>query len=210
MSNDHIFEYLAYYLNMKLAPEYAVMVNGTWGIGKTFAVKKFVRKQTGHGIIYVSLYGARSTDDIDQRIIVGMMPALDTPLGKIGGRIVGAVAQKYGLSEIIKGGDIKSLSPPGMIVFDDLERATMGPVEVLGYVSQLVEQEGRKVVLIGNECELHDRDNYNRVREKVIGITFDFEQDVHSAVGPFIEALPSEAAASSLHCAPHLWGRASV
>jgi hypothetical protein len=191
--NEHIFGYLKYYLEMSAAPEYAVMINGPWGIGKTSAVKQFINKHKRQGIIYASLYGAKSAEDIDQRIIVGMMPALETPLGKIGGRIVGALAQKYGLSDLIKGGDVKSLAAPELIVFDDLERALMEPAELLGYINQMVEHEGRKAVILANEAEIKERIHYTRVREKVIGITFDFQQDVHAALGSFIAGLPTEA-----------------
>jgi hypothetical protein len=191
MSNDHICEYLAYYVTLP-DPGYAVMVNGTWGIGKTYAVKQFVEKNRGHGIIYVSLFGAKSAEDIDQRIIVGMMPVLNSPLAKIGGRIAGALAQKYGLSDLIKVGEVKELAKLDLIVFDDFERAAMKPVELLGYISPLVENERKKVVIIANENEIQERDDYNRRREKVIGITFDFQQDVHAALGPFIKELPTE------------------
>jgi hypothetical protein len=137
------------------------------------------------------LSGAKSTDDIDQRIVVAMMPALNTALGKIGGRLVGQLAQTYGLSDLLKAGDIKALASPNLVIFDDLERAVLGPIEVLGYVNQFVEHEGKKAVVIGNESEIKDRD-YIRVREKVIGITFDFQQDVHAALGPFIAELTTE------------------
>jgi hypothetical protein len=52
MSNEHIFEYLTYYLELKATPEYAVMVKGAWGIGKTFAIKRFVEQHKGRGILY--------------------------------------------------------------------------------------------------------------------------------------------------------------
>ena len=38
--NDHIREYLKYYISFPRSPGYAVLLNGAWGIGKTFLIKK--------------------------------------------------------------------------------------------------------------------------------------------------------------------------
>jgi predicted ATPase len=42
--NQHIWEYLKFYISMKHAPYFAVMIDGAWGIGKTYLVKKFLQQ----------------------------------------------------------------------------------------------------------------------------------------------------------------------
>ena len=140
MNNQHIFDYLKYYLGLR-APEYAVMINGAWGIGKTFAIDAFRNARKGQGIIYVSLYGVKTAEEIDQGIVNGMMPLLNTTVGKIGGRLVGSVAKTFGAGEVIKAGELSKLAAPDTIIFDDFERAAMDPVELLGYINQWVEHE---------------------------------------------------------------------
>lgn len=42
-NNNHVINYLDYYLNLD-NPEYAVLINGDWGIGKTFLIKEYVTR----------------------------------------------------------------------------------------------------------------------------------------------------------------------
>ena len=41
-TNAHIHEYLSYYLALRHPPHYAVLLNGPWGVGKTFLMKKYL------------------------------------------------------------------------------------------------------------------------------------------------------------------------
>ena len=171
MSNEHIFEFIDYYIGLPKPPQYAVMINGSWGIGKTYRVKRFIeaKKVDGKQICFVSLYGVKSTDEIDQLILVAIMPMLGTPLGAAAGRIAKAWAQKFGLGDAVNLSEAKRHLTIDLMVFDDLERAKLSPVEVLGYINQFIEQEGRKAVLIANEAEAERNDvRYRQLREKVI------------------------------------------
>ena len=37
-SNKHIEEFLDYYLNVEQSPDYAVLITGCWGSGKTYFI----------------------------------------------------------------------------------------------------------------------------------------------------------------------------
>ena len=41
--NDYIIEYLDYYINLE-NPQYAVLLTGKWGCGKTYFIKKLIEK----------------------------------------------------------------------------------------------------------------------------------------------------------------------
>jgi len=58
-NNSHVKDYLAYYTALPHSPHHAVMINGPWGIGKTWFVKTFLRQHVGQDkkYIYISLYG---------------------------------------------------------------------------------------------------------------------------------------------------------
>ena len=62
--NQHVTEYLDYYCAMDNAPEFAVLLNGEWGSGKTWFIKKFI-EENDLKIIYVSLYGITSFTEIE-------------------------------------------------------------------------------------------------------------------------------------------------
>lgn len=84
-SNKHIEEFLDYYLNVEQSPDYAVLITGCWGSGKTFFIRHFLEKQGAVGkdvvkkfdwltgfkkytVVYVSLFGVKVHEDINKKI----------------------------------------------------------------------------------------------------------------------------------------------
>ena len=69
--NKGLVEYLDEYM-LNPDPQYAIMINGKWGCGKTFFIKKWMKayeegKNNTEKIlkpIYVSLYGLKETAQI--------------------------------------------------------------------------------------------------------------------------------------------------
>ena len=76
--NKHIEEYLDYYFDGKKKFEYAVLLNGAWGSGKTWFVKQYLEKKKDQGkkICYVSLNGITKTSLIDEAIFKSIHPIL--------------------------------------------------------------------------------------------------------------------------------------
>ena len=69
-----------------------------------------------------------------------------------------------------------------IFVLDDLERSTIPIEELLGCISDIAEQEECKFILISNEEKIKDLDKYHEIKEKVIGHTYLFKQDVQSVI----------------------------
>ena len=65
-------DYLNYYVGVD-EPEYAVLVTGAWGVGKTFQVRSFLPQSTSY---YVSLYGLTTTEAIHEAVLAEMAPAV--------------------------------------------------------------------------------------------------------------------------------------
>jgi len=66
------------------------------------------------------------------------------------------------------------------LCFDDLERKgkDLSIKEVLGYInSNFVEHNFQKVIIIGDESNITDKDDYDDIKEKVIGRTIKYELD---------------------------------
>lgn len=84
-SNKHICTYLTYYLGLAHAPGFAVLISGPWGVGKTYLLKKFLKKRFGDdtaNYVYVSLYGPSTIAEIDDALFQAAFPALTGPLPK--------------------------------------------------------------------------------------------------------------------------------
>lgn len=64
--NKAIINYLNYYLSLSQSPDYAVLINGDWGSGKTFLIEKFLEDKDNY--LYFSLYGIDSIDSVKAQI----------------------------------------------------------------------------------------------------------------------------------------------
>jgi len=65
--NSHVETYLDYYCELSHAPEFAVLLKGQWGAGKTWFIDRYIKKleEKSRRCLYVSLYGMTSLSDID-------------------------------------------------------------------------------------------------------------------------------------------------
>lgn len=210
-SNQHIIDYLDYYINLETSPEFAVLIRGVWGVGKTHLVKKIIVEQEKNGkkFLKVSLYGLNSTVDIDHAIFAQLHPLLASKGMKLAGQVLKGVLKTTVNIDLNKDGSkdgslspqIPDISPPEyfkntdskVLIFDDLERCLLPISVVMGYLNQLVESKGLKVVIIANEEELYANDQnkegenkYSRVKEKVIGKSLDVVPNFTEAFDAFL------------------------
>jgi DNA polymerase III delta prime subunit len=174
-NNKHVWDYLTYYLRLAHAPGFAVLLSGPWGVGKTYLLKAFLKKESGEdtaNYVYVSLYGLSSIEEIDDALFQAAFPALTGTAAKVVGRVA-----KVGLKFLkVEPGewDIKEFLNKfraKVYVFDDLERCEAPTNKVFGYINQFVEHAGAKVIILANEKEIGGDKDYTRRREKLIGKT---------------------------------------
>src|SRR5262249_39994881 len=74
-------------------------------------------------------------------------------------------------------------------VFDDLERCEMPINKSLGYINEFVEHDVHKVVIVANDQEIKDKEEYARRREKLIGKTFEVQSVLDEALPFFSKAI---------------------
>lgn len=186
--NRHVREYLAYYISLTHSPKYAVMINGPWGIGKTFLVRKIMR-ELGHigEHVYVSLYGLQSIDEIDSALFSAINPIAGPKGVRIAGRMVSAIAKSaFRFEANLKPEDLVNKFGGSLFVFDDLERSEMSINAVLGYINEFVEHDGCRVIVIANEAEIPKDGQYLSRREKLIGKTLEVQSALDEALVHFI------------------------
>ncbi len=214
VNNEHVREFLKYYCDLPKEPQYAVLLTGLWGSGKTWFIKNFIAnhlQQPGR-VLYLSLYGVQSFDDIESEFFRLLHPVLGSKPVRILHRLARGVI-KTSINFDLDGdgesdGSVScgistekmleriSLDPSQILVLDDLERCSIPTADLLGYVNQFIEHGGIKAVLIANEAELLKHDpgtdlGYARIKEKLIGRTFEVIPEVASALESFAADLPS-------------------
>ena len=65
---------------------YALMINGKWGCGKTYFIKKTLidhLKQKKKEVVYVSLYGVKEADEIGKSLFIRALKGKNKKLGEL-------------------------------------------------------------------------------------------------------------------------------
>lgn len=223
-SNQHIREFLSYYCQLKSPPEYAVLIKGFWGTGKTWFIQDCLKElqKAGQEHLYVSLYGVTSVEDIESDFFRQLHPLLSSKSVKLVGKLVKGLLKASIKFDIDEDGqsdgtltvgvpnekllDSLKVSEGKVLVFDDVERCAIPICHLLGYINQFVEHSGFKVILIANENEIVEREKvdesnfnaYRRVKEKLVGKTFEIVPEIVPALGHFVAQLQCEKAKSAI------------
>lgn len=191
--NQHINEFLDYYLNLN-EPQYAVLLSGKWGSGKTFFINQVTDKyQNTKNIVKVSLFGLKSKEDIHKKVLLKLFNIDDTHDVSVTAKLVGQILKKItgiNLSDMPMGWALKQEGNQNVIfIFDDLERAGIELLELHGYINGLTETHKQKVILLADEDKLKEDEKYILFKEKTIGKTFQIEQDFETAFKTFTNEL---------------------
>jgi hypothetical protein len=210
--NKHIIKYLDYYCALNNSPEFAILLRGKWGSGKSWFIKKYLEENYRENFLYVSLNGVTSYSEIEDTFFEQIHPLLSSKGMKLAGKLLKGIIKTTikvdldigknedinitsGLSDINLPSYLKKLDGK-IIIFDDLERCALPINQILGYINQYVENKGMKVLLIANEEEIINTDNednktdnakrYLTIKEKIIGKSFDIQPDEVNALEDFI------------------------
>lgn len=197
-------------------PQYAVLLDGKWGCGKTFFIKSWLdtfqtENEDELAPMYVSLFGVQTVKQINDTINGLLFPFMNNKVYKIGKTITKMVASAALRFNVDYDGDKKSdgtvdfkldplmdllndkkkeLKGRRILIFDDLERANIGVKELYGYINWFVEHNRFKVIVVCNSTEITDIETFNRFREKVIGRTFEIHSDIDAAINSFANEIP--------------------
>lgn len=205
--NQHIIDNLDNYLSLT-NPEYAFLINGEWGIGKTYFIEKYIEnKKDKYQLIKISLFGLKSINEINSNIYQNLHPILGSKHARLASHMIkGALSMGIRLDlnfdenpETLLNLKASSLSSffdndidnkETCIVFDDLERSSIPIKELLGFINQLVETSQVKTILIANEDNIlactEKEQVYKSFKEKVIGKTFRIEHNINDVLNAFL------------------------
>ena len=208
---DNITQAIMQYIDMRT--DYAVMLTGEWGSGKTFYVnnvlKKEIEKHEDYKPIVISLFGVGSTEEINTKILMETLPILSENKIQVGSQI-GKIALR-GAMNLLRLGDLEKytgelgaisdkLTKHNKLVlfFDDFERrGNISLTELTGYINALVEDKSSKVIIVANESEISELkeeaekskpSDYQPLKEKLVQSTFLFDPDFSASLQEIMDA----------------------
>ena len=210
---EFIANYLRNYRQSENA-DYAILISGRWGSGKTYFVKQFLsdeQKSGGANYVYVSLNGICNKSEIDYQIVQQLHPMLTKKsvkcVCKLASTVVRGAAGFFSSGVVDIKSDIFALSKlmrsrAFVLVLDDIERCLLPPAVLFGYVSELLAEQ-IKVILVGAEnqfSELHSNGgiSYREIKEKVVGKTFEIPPDIDAIYESLVAASGCSRAKDSL------------
>lgn len=212
--NENITEYLYKYVENP-DPQYAVMLKGKWGCGKSFYISKWLKEykervavdQFVLDPIYVSLYGLKDTSQITNAIDKILHPILHSKgaeftkkLFKFAGKIAFRTSLDWDKDEsedVTFESTLDSFSlfstknesvKTKLIVFDDLERCLIDMKLLLGFINNFVEHGACHVIIVGDETHATGKSKKTlaEFKEKTVGREFEVQPDNLAAIHYFL------------------------
>ena len=195
--------------------DYAIMINGEWGSGKTYFWNNKIRKKIDstklngkqYTTIYMSLYGISNLEEISKKIFIETTQLMDKNLKKYmnsHGQMTIPEYAKTGLDManlfgVSQNGDkvdyAKFFSTDDKVLcFDDLERANVDVIDILGYINNFVEHDHIKTIIICNEKELSTKLKSSNLEMKTFIATYllDKQGDLTSTDKPMVEKIKNQ------------------
>lgn len=200
MTTEYIEQIFNDYIKTKQT-QYAILLNGGWGCGKTYFWKytlEKISKENQFDTIYLSLNGVNKIEDLDHQLFIKLIPFISDQENKVIknstkflGNVLNKLSSHYlnaSLSDIFKGVSVDTFDfSKSIVCFDDLERCQIPITEVLGFVNNLVEHKYLKTIILAHEEEVDRSNGYTKIKEKVIGRDLKFELDVVSTLPSLFE-----------------------
>lgn len=205
--NEYILNYLE---NDKTNT--ALLMKGSWGIGKTYYIKESLipfLENKGKKVVFVSLYGIKDAEELSKYIFTESYFKFSNSKGGtigigIAKTVIRGVASHFNVD--LSGGtkEWKKLTryanlKDKLLIADDLERhdSSFEVTEILGYINNLCENDGVKVLLVGDENSLFglnddekvaETNKYKLIKEKTIGDTLLFISNFEEAIGSLLKS----------------------
>ena len=192
--------------------DYAVMINGEWGSGKTHFWNNKVRKKIEsmqlngkrYTTIYMSLYGISNLEEISKKIFIETTQLMDKNLRKFMNNSEQTTIPEYAktgidmanLFGVTQNGDKLDYAEffstdDKVLCFDDLERANVDVIDILGYINNFVEHDHIKTIIICNEKELSTKLKSSNLEMKTFIATYllDKQNELTKEDKPIVEKI---------------------
>ena len=201
--SSHTLKFIFNYV-IKNQTQSALMLTSPWGTGKSYFVNNELSKylkNNGLKCVIVSLYGLNNLQSLSKAIFIESKLKMFNKKSSvfesskiITTTVAKGIASFWGINLEVSEKQLqklyKSLNFTGtLLVLEDLERSSIDIKEILGFVNNLVEHDGAKVLLVANEDELlrkeinseskevytKESEEYLSIKEKTVGDTIHFD-----------------------------------
>ncbi len=192
--------------------DYAIMINGEWGSGKTYFWNNKIRNKIDsltfngkkYSTIYMSLYGISNLEDISKKIYIETTQLMDKNMKKYMQTHDKSSIPEYAKTGLDMAHFFGTTQNDGKIdysqffatddkvlCFDDLERANVDVIDILGYINNFVEHDHIKTIIICNEKELATKLKSSNLEMKTFIATYllDKEGTLLTADKPMVEKI---------------------
>ena len=192
--------------------DYEIMINGEWGSGKTYfwnnQIKKKINSMKLNGknytTIYMSLYGIYNLEEISKKIFMETSQLMNKNLRKYmesNGKTTIPEYAKTGIDMANFFGNSSSINKfdygeffstdDKVLCFDDLERANVDVIDILGYINNFVEHDHMKTIIICNEKELATKMKSENLEMKTFIATYllDKQGELSNTDLPLVEKI---------------------
>lgn len=171
LNDGEIIEVVKEYIDNAIY-NYAVMIDGEWGSGKTFfvknnlvdAIEKYENEKVERNylykprkVLYISLYGISSTEEISNEIYMSLYKSIgsnDVSDVRYGVKVVTDIAKSRWDANYDEFINNFSNFERYIFILDDLERCNCHINEIFGYINDLVENQGLKTIIVSNQKEI--------------------------------------------------------
>ncbi len=192
--------------------DYAIMINGEWGSGKTYFWNNQIKKKIDnlklngkrYTTIYMSLYGISNLEEISKKIFMETSQLMDRNLRKYMDAHGQTTIPEYAKTGIdmanffgaaANGSKIDYeeffSTDDKVLCFDDLERANVDVIDILGYINNFVEHDHIKTIIICNEKELSTKIKSSNLEMKTFIATYllDKQGELNKKDIPMVEKI---------------------
>lgn len=222
IENKNIMAYVKdNYINSTMNPQFAILIKGEWGCGKTFLVKEILKDTYGDNykdkVVWISVYGLSSIQQLRRKLYEKIHPILTHKITKFALDTVKAGIKATTSIDLnndgeddysfevtipnIENGEDK-IKIKKILIVDDIERCSIPMSEFLGFFSEEILEKNLRAIFISNDKIIKQldeskkdndiRNEYNSIKEKIIGMEFEVKPDIHNAIKTFIKEIGLE------------------
>lgn len=209
------------YAQMSPPPEYAILLDGKWGCGKTWLVNHIFQpsegsslspnpddsdKQTTHQeVIYISLFGKESLTELEREFFSKLHPFLSGKHIDLLKKALFSIQLPYiqlenlytSISDIIT--SLNSIESENkkcfFLIFDDFERSKIDSAVLLGYFNRLLLTKNVRIVCVTNTEKISNIEKpiFDLLHEKIFESKIQFiGADFNDIYSTYIDLLPQE------------------
>lgn len=212
MKTEHIEQITTDYLKKKNT-QYALLINGKWGSGKTFFWKNRLNSivdNSGLKAMHVSLNGINNIEKLEQQLFIQLLPKLGQNqsdivknLTTVSKNLANAASKfffKSDLTDIAKGTSVKAFNfKKYCICLDDLERCKIPIDELFGYLSDFIEHRQLKCIILADEPKVKELEinaklpnGYDAIKEKIVGRILNYEPELEVVIPALIKGFTNQ------------------